>query len=165
MWDGKAFQPRLMLPLSLSYDHRVIDGASAARFNAYLGQVLADFRRVSSTMTTVVAVRKGGQVRDGGGLAGDLRRHAAVAPLEANQQALHGRRRGRAKHLCRGRRGGALPGAAAGAGGAAGGGLRFGSKDEVFHTFTLLHPVLKETFFLQTKEDEHDPYESSQFTC
>ena len=46
VWDGKAFQPRLMLPLSLSYDHRVIDGASAARFNVYLGQVLADFRRV-----------------------------------------------------------------------------------------------------------------------
>ena len=46
MWDGKAFQPRLMLPLSLSWDHRVIDGASAARFNAYLCQVLADFRRV-----------------------------------------------------------------------------------------------------------------------
>ena len=38
--------PRLMLPLSLSFDHRVIDGALAARFNAYLGQVLADFRRV-----------------------------------------------------------------------------------------------------------------------
>ena len=46
VWDGKAFQPRLTLPLSLSYDHRVIDGASAARFNAYLGQVLGDFRRV-----------------------------------------------------------------------------------------------------------------------
>ncbi|MBU1357380.1 MAG: dihydrolipoyllysine-residue acetyltransferase [Gammaproteobacteria bacterium] len=46
VWDGKAFQPRLVLPLSLSYDHRVIDGALAARFNAYLGQVLADFRRV-----------------------------------------------------------------------------------------------------------------------
>ncbi len=45
-WDGKQFVPRLMLPLSLSYDHRVIDGAAAARFNAYLGQVLADFRRV-----------------------------------------------------------------------------------------------------------------------
>ena len=45
-WDGQAFQPRLMLPLSLSWDHRVIDGASAARFNAYLGQILADFRRV-----------------------------------------------------------------------------------------------------------------------
>jgi pyruvate dehydrogenase E2 component (dihydrolipoamide acetyltransferase) len=45
-WDGKAFQPRLMLPLSLTWDHRVIDGAAAARFNAYLGQILADFRRV-----------------------------------------------------------------------------------------------------------------------
>jgi pyruvate dehydrogenase E2 component (dihydrolipoamide acetyltransferase) len=46
VWDGKTFQPRLTLPLSLSYDHRVIDGASAARFNAYIGQILADFRRV-----------------------------------------------------------------------------------------------------------------------
>jgi pyruvate dehydrogenase E2 component (dihydrolipoamide acetyltransferase) len=45
VWDGKAFQPRLMLPLSLSYDHRVIDGASAARFTSYLGQLLADMRR------------------------------------------------------------------------------------------------------------------------
>ncbi len=45
-WDGKAFQPRLMLPLSLSWDHRVIDGAAAARFNAYFGQILTDFRRV-----------------------------------------------------------------------------------------------------------------------
>jgi pyruvate dehydrogenase E2 component (dihydrolipoamide acetyltransferase) len=47
VWDGKAFVPRLVLPLSLSYDHRVIDGAEAARFNAYLSAVLADFRRVS----------------------------------------------------------------------------------------------------------------------
>jgi pyruvate dehydrogenase E2 component (dihydrolipoamide acetyltransferase) len=46
VWNGTEFKPRLMLPLSLSYDHRVIDGASAARFNAYLGQVLADFRRI-----------------------------------------------------------------------------------------------------------------------
>ncbi len=46
VWDGKAFQPRLMLPLSLTWDHRVIDGAAAARFNVYLGQILADFRRV-----------------------------------------------------------------------------------------------------------------------
>ena len=46
VWDGKAFVPRLTMPLSLSYDHRVIDGASAARFNTYLGQVLGDFRRV-----------------------------------------------------------------------------------------------------------------------
>jgi len=45
-WDGKQFVPKLILPLSLSWDHRVIDGASAARFNAYLGQILADFRRV-----------------------------------------------------------------------------------------------------------------------
>jgi len=45
IWDGKAFQPRLILPLSLSYDHRVIDGASAARFTAYLAQLLADMRR------------------------------------------------------------------------------------------------------------------------
>jgi pyruvate dehydrogenase E2 component (dihydrolipoamide acetyltransferase) len=46
VWNGKEFTPRLMLPLSLSYDHRVIDGASAARFNAYLGQVLSDYRRI-----------------------------------------------------------------------------------------------------------------------
>ena len=46
VWDGQQFVPRLTLPLSLSYDHRVIDGASAARFNAYLGQVLADYRRI-----------------------------------------------------------------------------------------------------------------------
>ncbi|SDM38109.1 pyruvate dehydrogenase E2 component (dihydrolipoamide acetyltransferase) [Oryzisolibacter propanilivorax] len=46
VWDGKQFVPRLMLPLSLSYDHRVIDGAAAARFNAFLGQVLADYRRI-----------------------------------------------------------------------------------------------------------------------
>ena len=46
IWDGKAFAPRLMLPLSLTWDHRVIDGAAAARFNAYLGQILGDFRRV-----------------------------------------------------------------------------------------------------------------------
>ena len=46
VWDGKQFQPRLMLPLSLSYDHRVIDGAAAARFTAYLAQLLGDMRRV-----------------------------------------------------------------------------------------------------------------------
>lgn len=46
VWDGKQFVPRLMLPLSLTWDHRVIDGAAAARFNAFLGQILADFRRV-----------------------------------------------------------------------------------------------------------------------
>ena len=46
VWDGAEFVPRLMLPLSLSYDHRVIDGAAAARFCAHLAGVLADLRRV-----------------------------------------------------------------------------------------------------------------------
>jgi pyruvate dehydrogenase E2 component (dihydrolipoamide acetyltransferase) len=46
VWNGSAFEPRLTLPLSLSYDHRVIDGAAAARFTSYLGNVLADMRRV-----------------------------------------------------------------------------------------------------------------------
>ena len=46
VWDGKEFQPRLNCPLCLSFDHRVIDGAAAARFNAYLASLLADFRRV-----------------------------------------------------------------------------------------------------------------------
>jgi len=46
VWDGKQFAPRLLLPLSLSYDHRVIDGAAAARFTTYLAQLLADMRRV-----------------------------------------------------------------------------------------------------------------------
>ncbi|HWS77476.1 MAG TPA: dihydrolipoyllysine-residue acetyltransferase [Thermomonas sp.] len=45
VWNGEKFKPRLMLPLSLSYDHRVIDGAAAARFTAYLAQLLADMRR------------------------------------------------------------------------------------------------------------------------
>ncbi|WP_338545925.1 dihydrolipoyllysine-residue acetyltransferase [Pseudomonas benzopyrenica] len=44
VWDGKAFQPRLMLPLSLSYDHRVINGAAAARFTKRLGDLLAEIR-------------------------------------------------------------------------------------------------------------------------
>ena len=46
VWNGSAFEPRLICPLCLSFDHRVIDGAAAARFNAYLASVLADFRRV-----------------------------------------------------------------------------------------------------------------------
>ncbi|HSM09949.1 MAG TPA: 2-oxo acid dehydrogenase subunit E2 [Lysobacter sp.] len=46
VWNGKEFAPRLLLPLSLSYDHRVIDGAAAARFTAYLAALLADLRRV-----------------------------------------------------------------------------------------------------------------------
>ena len=45
-WSGKGFEPRLILPLSLSWDHRVVDGAAAARFNVHLAQLLADFRRV-----------------------------------------------------------------------------------------------------------------------
>ncbi|HEY1590433.1 MAG TPA: dihydrolipoyllysine-residue acetyltransferase [Solirubrobacteraceae bacterium] len=45
VWDGQQFQPRLMLPLSLSYDHRVIDGAAAARFVVHLASVLSDLRR------------------------------------------------------------------------------------------------------------------------
>ena len=47
VWDGKAFVPRLVLPLSLTADHRVIDGALATRFNVYIAQLLADFRRVA----------------------------------------------------------------------------------------------------------------------
>jgi len=46
VWDGKQFVPRLMLPLSLSWDHRVIDGAAAARFNTYFASLLGDMRRV-----------------------------------------------------------------------------------------------------------------------
>jgi len=45
VWDGKQFAPRLIMPLSLSYDHRVIDGAMGARFIVYLGEVLADMRK------------------------------------------------------------------------------------------------------------------------
>src|SRR5688572_12204931 len=46
VWNGKEFAPRLMLPLSLSYDHRVLDGATAARFSAYLASVLSDIRKI-----------------------------------------------------------------------------------------------------------------------
>jgi len=46
VWDGAAFQPRLMMPLCLSYDHRAVNGADAARFTAFLGQVLTDIRRL-----------------------------------------------------------------------------------------------------------------------
>jgi pyruvate dehydrogenase E2 component (dihydrolipoamide acetyltransferase) len=45
VWDGAAFQPRLILPLSLSWDHRVVDGAAAARFNLHLAGILGDVRR------------------------------------------------------------------------------------------------------------------------
>ncbi|MEO6835633.1 MAG: dihydrolipoyllysine-residue acetyltransferase [Candidatus Tumulicola sp.] len=47
VWNGTAFEPRLMLPLSVSYDHRVVDGAGAARFLVYLASLLADFRRAA----------------------------------------------------------------------------------------------------------------------
>jgi pyruvate dehydrogenase E2 component (dihydrolipoamide acetyltransferase) len=46
VWNGSEFVPRLMVPLSLSYDHRVVDGAAAARFTAFLANVLTDLRRV-----------------------------------------------------------------------------------------------------------------------
>jgi pyruvate dehydrogenase E2 component (dihydrolipoamide acetyltransferase) len=45
VWNGSEFVPRLMLPLSLSYDHRVVDGAEAARFTAHLAAVLSDLKR------------------------------------------------------------------------------------------------------------------------
>ena len=45
VWNGKEFAPRLMMPLSLSYDHRVVDGALGARFTSFLAQVIADLRR------------------------------------------------------------------------------------------------------------------------
>src|SRR5438105_731590 len=51
VWNGKEFAPRLMLPLSLSYDHRVIDGATAARFSSYLVSVLSDIRKLILSMS------------------------------------------------------------------------------------------------------------------
>ena len=45
VWNGSAFEPRLLLPLSLSWDHRAVDGAEAGRFLAYLATLMADFRR------------------------------------------------------------------------------------------------------------------------
>jgi len=47
VWDGSQFAPRLLLPLSLSYDHCVIDGAQGARFIAFLGTALSDIRRLA----------------------------------------------------------------------------------------------------------------------
>jgi pyruvate dehydrogenase E2 component (dihydrolipoamide acetyltransferase) len=47
VWDGETFEPRTMLPISVSYDHRVIDGAGAARFLAYVSSLLGDFKRVA----------------------------------------------------------------------------------------------------------------------
>ena len=45
-WNGKEFAPRLIMPIALSYDHRVIDGASAARFTTFLVSVLSDIRKL-----------------------------------------------------------------------------------------------------------------------
>jgi pyruvate dehydrogenase E2 component (dihydrolipoamide acetyltransferase) len=45
IWDGKAFQPKLIMPVSLSWDHRVIDGVAAAKFLGYIAVLLGDFRR------------------------------------------------------------------------------------------------------------------------
>jgi pyruvate dehydrogenase E2 component (dihydrolipoamide acetyltransferase) len=46
IWNGEQFEPRLMLPISVSYDHRVVDGAGAARFLSYVAGLLSDFRRI-----------------------------------------------------------------------------------------------------------------------
>lgn len=46
VWNGKEFAPRLMLPLALSYDHRVIDGADGARFISFINSVMSDIRRL-----------------------------------------------------------------------------------------------------------------------
>jgi pyruvate dehydrogenase E2 component (dihydrolipoamide acetyltransferase) len=46
VWDGKAFAPRLVLPFGLTYDHRVVDGATAVRFTTYLARLLGDVRRL-----------------------------------------------------------------------------------------------------------------------
>ncbi|MDM0020405.1 MFS transporter [Variovorax saccharolyticus] len=115
-------------------------------------------------MTTVVAVRKGGQVvmaADSLVTFGDTRlSHRAEANQklfmvnDAAGQSIFAVAGAAAHFLVLQHALAAQPAEA----------LRFGSKDEIFRTFTLLHPVLKDSFFLQTKEDEHEPYESSQFT-
>jgi ATP-dependent HslUV protease subunit HslV len=165
VWDGKQFQPRLTLPLSLSYDHRVIDGASAARFNAYLGKSWRTSAACFSAMTTVVVVKKAGQIAiaaDSLVTFGDTRlSHRA----EDNTKIFKVDTRRRAQLHRHGRHRGALPGAAQGDGRSMPREiLLFGSKDEIFDTFTKLHPYLKDNFFLQTKEEDSEPYESSQFS-
>ena len=164
VWDGKAFQPRLMLPLSLTWDHRVIDGAAAARFNAYLGQILADFRRVL-LVTTRVVVRKARPGGDRRRHAGHLRRHAPGAPLRGQQQAVQGGHAGRAELGRHGRHRGALPGAAQGdERAAAASSCCCTARTRCSTPSPSCIRMLKETFFLQTKEDDNDPYESSQFS-
>ncbi len=116
-------------------------------------------------MTTLVVGRNSGQVAIAADYAGDLRRHQPGPPLRGQQQDLQGRHAGRHELRRHGRHGGALSGAAQGHPAALPKDqLKLGSRDEVFDTFVKLHPLLKETFFLQTKEDDNDPYESSQFT-
>ena len=115
-------------------------------------------------MTTVVAVRKGGQVTmaaDSLVTFGDTRlSHRAEANQkiftveDAAGQSLFAVAGAAAHFLVLQHALAAQPREA----------LLFGSKHEIFRTFTLLHPVLKDSFFMQTKEDEHEPYESSQFT-
>ena len=58
VWNGKEFAPRLILPLSLSYDHRVIDGATAARFSTYLVSVLSDIRKPDVSGVEVLRAAK-----------------------------------------------------------------------------------------------------------
>ena len=60
MWDGQQFAPRLILPLSLTADHRVIDGALATRFNVYLAQLLADLLGHASIETTRIYIMESG---------------------------------------------------------------------------------------------------------
>ncbi len=146
VWDGKQFPPRLMLPLSLSWDHRVIDGAAAARFNAYLGRSWRTSAGCccepsASTMTTVVVVRKAGQVAIAAD-AGDLRRHAPGRTATKPTTRCSTRRRLVASawparwrtSRCCARPCGAMPREE----------LKLDSRDEVFDTFPKLHPKLKE---------------------
>ncbi len=141
VWDGKAFQPRLILPLSLSLGPPRDRRRRRRRASTPTWARSSPTSAASLAMTTVVAVRKGGQVAiaaDSLVTFGDTRLSHRV---EANQQDLQGRRRGGRELLRHGRRGGALPGAAQGAGGPCRQRtLQLGSKDEVFDTFTQLHP-------------------------
>ena len=172
VWDGKQFQPRLMLPLSLSWDHRVIDGASAARFNAYLGadpgglppRCLLVRTQNRARMTTVVVVKKAGQIAIAADTLvtfGDTRlaTGSRTTPRSSRSRPTTARAtsawpaRWRTSRCCA-RRWARCRARS----------CKLGSKDEVFDTFTKLHPYLKDNFFLQTKEEDSDPYESSQFS-
>jgi ATP-dependent HslUV protease subunit HslV len=127
-WDGQAFVPRLILPLSLSWDHRVIDGAAAARFNAYLARSwrtsVACCYEANDKVFSMAAIR-------GCGMGHDWRTSRCCA-----------RRWVRCRQTS----------------------CACTARDAVFDTFLKLHPKLKEQYFLNTKEEDADPYESSQFT-